>query len=47
VLKIDRGFIVNLMADGRQQAIVERIISLAKVLHYTVVAEGVEDAGQS
>jgi EAL domain-containing protein (putative c-di-GMP-specific phosphodiesterase class I) len=47
VLKIDRGFIVNLLVDSRQQAIVERIISLAKVLHYTVVAEGVEDAGQS
>jgi len=47
VLKIDRGFIVNLLPDGRQQAIVERIISLAKVLHYTVVAEGVEDRGQS
>jgi len=28
---------------GYLQAIVERIISLAKVLHYTVVAEGVED----
>jgi diguanylate cyclase (GGDEF)-like protein len=47
VLKIDRGFIVNLMADARQQAIVERIISLAKVLNYTVVAEGVEDHAQS
>jgi diguanylate cyclase (GGDEF)-like protein len=47
VLKIDRGFIVNLLPDGRQQAIVERIISLAKVLHYTVVAEGVEDRGQA
>jgi diguanylate cyclase (GGDEF)-like protein len=47
VLKIDRGFIINLLVDTRQQAIVERIISLAKVLNYTVVAEGVEDAGQS
>jgi len=47
VLKIDRGFIVNLLSDARQQAIVERIISLAKVLRYTVVAEGVEEPGQS
>ena len=46
VLKIDRGFIINLLADARQQAIVERIISLAKVLHYTVVAEGVEEEAQ-
>ena len=40
VLKIDRGFIVPLLSDKRQQAIVERIISLAKALNYVVVAEG-------
>ncbi|MCF8149497.1 MAG: EAL domain-containing protein [Burkholderiaceae bacterium] len=47
ILKIDRGFIVNLVADERQQAIVERIISLAKVLGFTVVAEGVEEDAQA
>lgn len=46
VLKIDRGFIVNLMADERQQAIVHKIISLAQALDYKVVAEGVEEAEQ-
>lgn len=47
VLKIDRAFIVGLLSDPRQQAIVERIISLAKVLDYTVVAEGVEHVAQA
>lgn len=46
VLKIDRGFIMHLLADKRQQAIVERIISLAKALNYVVVAEGVEEMEQ-
>jgi len=46
VLKIDRGFIMHLLADTRQQAIVERIISLAKALDYVVVAEGVEEVEQ-
>ena len=46
VLKIDRGFIVPLLSDKRQQAIVERIISLAKALNYVVVAEGVEEVDQ-
>jgi EAL domain-containing protein (putative c-di-GMP-specific phosphodiesterase class I) len=47
VLKIDRGFITDLIEDARKQAIVERIISLAKVLDYKVVAEGVEEAAQA
>ena len=47
VLKIDRGFIIDLLEDTRKQAIVERIISLAKVLDYKVVAEGVEEAAQA
>jgi len=46
VLKIDRGFIVSLLSDERQQAIVNGIISLAKALHYVVVAEGVEEERQ-
>lgn len=47
VLKIDRGFIVGLLSDSRHRAIVERIISLAKVLGYVVVAEGVEEEAQA
>ena len=46
ILKIDRAFIQNLVADTRQQAIVERIIALAKVLDFCVVAEGVDEAAQ-
>jgi diguanylate cyclase (GGDEF)-like protein len=46
VLKIDRGFIINLLKDERQQMIADCIISLAKALHYTVVAEGVEEEAQ-
>jgi diguanylate cyclase (GGDEF)-like protein len=47
VLKIDRGFIIDVLDDPRKQAIVERIVSLAKVLGYTVVAEGVEEEAQA
>ncbi|MEW6513709.1 MAG: EAL domain-containing protein [Pseudomonadota bacterium] len=47
VLKIDRGFIIDVLDDPRKQAIVERIISLAKVLNYTVVAEGIEEEAQA
>ncbi|OYZ57938.1 MAG: hypothetical protein B7X81_05370 [Hydrogenophilales bacterium 17-61-76] len=46
ILKLDRAFIINLASDARQQAIVERIIALAKVLNFCVVAEGVEEAVQ-
>ena len=47
VLKIDRGFITDVLQDTRKQAIVERIVSLAKVLDYTVIAEGVEEEAQA
>lgn len=46
ILKLDRAFIINLASDSRQQAIVERIIALAKVLGFCVVAEGVEEVAQ-
>lgn len=46
VLKLDRSFIMNLASDTRQQAIVGRIIALAKVLELTVVAEGIEEVDQ-
>jgi len=43
VLKLDRAFIRGLATDQRQQAIVGGIVALARVLDYTVVAEGVEE----
>ncbi|MEJ2478740.1 MAG: EAL domain-containing protein [Acidihalobacter sp.] len=46
VLKLDRSFIQRLVEDARQQAIVERIIALAKTLGLNVVAEGVEEETQ-
>ena len=46
ILKLDRAFIMTLPGDQRQYEIVKHIISLAKVLDYTIVAEGVEDEAQ-
>lgn len=46
VLKLDQAFIRNLTTEPRQHAVVERIIALAKVLNFEVVAEGVEEAPQ-
>lgn len=46
VLKIDRAFTIDLLRDERKQAIVGQIISLAKVLDFKVVAEGVEEEAQ-
>ncbi len=46
VLKIDRSFITNMQDDGRDHPIVNTIIALAKTLHLTVVAEGIESLEQ-
>jgi len=46
VLKLDRGFISSLTHDPRQRSIVERIIALAHILNFSVVAEGVEESQQ-
>ena len=45
-LKIDRSFISGGADDGESQEIVRSIISLARSLGLTVVAEGVERADQ-
>ncbi len=46
VLKIDRSFIRNLGDDARDDAIVATIVTLARQLDKTVVAEGVETEAQ-
>jgi Amt family ammonium transporter len=45
-LKIDRSFISGADCDGESQEIVKSIISLARSLGLTVIAEGVERADQ-
>jgi diguanylate cyclase len=42
-LKIDHSFVTGMMVDRASAAIVDSTIELARVLHFEVVAEGVED----
>lgn len=42
-LKIDRSFVTEMTVDAASAAIVHSTIELARVLHFDVVAEGVED----
>jgi len=46
ILKIDQSFVPEIETDPSVAAIAEAITSLAHVLGLTVVAEGVETAGQ-
>jgi EAL domain-containing protein (putative c-di-GMP-specific phosphodiesterase class I) len=45
-LKIDRSFVQRLNVDPESCAIVETIINLARSLHMTVVAEGIQNEEQ-
>jgi diguanylate cyclase (GGDEF)-like protein len=45
-LKIDRSFVQRLHSDPESRAIVETILNLARRLHMTVVAEGIENEEQ-
>ncbi|MDP9114107.1 MAG: EAL domain-containing protein [Acidobacteriota bacterium] len=45
-LKIDRSFVQRLDLDPESRAIVETILNLARTLHMTVVAEGIETESQ-
>jgi len=47
VLKIDKSFIDNILADGRDSHIVESMIALSHKLGIKVVAEGVEEEAQA
>jgi diguanylate cyclase (GGDEF)-like protein len=46
ILKIDRSFVTRMMDGGESMAIIKTIVSLAKSLGMTVIAEGVESAQQ-
>ncbi|WP_332645424.1 bifunctional diguanylate cyclase/phosphodiesterase [Lysinibacillus sp. 54212] len=45
-LKIDRGFIRNILQNKNDEALVALILSMAKHLHLKVVAEGIESLEQ-
>ena len=47
VLKIDRSFVHNMLADPQDMAIVEGVIGLSQTFGCTVVAEGVESSEQA
>ncbi|WP_293228020.1 EAL domain-containing protein [Paludibacterium sp.] len=46
-LKIDRSFVDGLPQDGDSAAITEAVLAMARKLGFSVVAEGVEHAGQA
>jgi predicted signal transduction protein with EAL and GGDEF domain len=46
-LKIDRSFVARLERSGKEAEIVRSIVSLARALQMTVVAEGVESPSQA
>lgn len=46
ILKIDKSFINNITTDKKAFKLVKSLISLAKILEYEVVAEGVEHESQ-
>jgi len=43
-IKIDKSFVNNLLDDVKSQELLEGIVYLAKILHLTIIIEGVEDA---
>ena len=46
-LKIDRAFVVNLLTDGEDRAIVQAMIQIARSLNLKTIAEGIEEAAQA
>jgi EAL domain-containing protein (putative c-di-GMP-specific phosphodiesterase class I) len=47
MLKIDRSFVINMLNDRQDMAIVEGVIGLSQTFGCTVVAEGVETLEQA
>jgi diguanylate cyclase (GGDEF)-like protein/PAS domain S-box-containing protein len=47
MLKIDRSFVINMLSDRQDLAIVEGVIGLSQTFACTVVAEGVETQAQA
>jgi EAL domain-containing protein (putative c-di-GMP-specific phosphodiesterase class I) len=45
-LKIDQGFVQNMLTDARSMAIVETIVAMAKSLDASIVVEGIESEAQ-
>jgi diguanylate cyclase (GGDEF)-like protein len=45
-LKVDRSFVRDLQAQGHDRAIVKTIVSLGQQMGLSVIAEGIETAGQ-
>jgi EAL domain-containing protein (putative c-di-GMP-specific phosphodiesterase class I) len=45
-LKIDQGFVRNMLADRRSMAIVETIVAMAKALEASIVVEGIESEAE-
>jgi EAL domain-containing protein (putative c-di-GMP-specific phosphodiesterase class I) len=46
VLKLDKSFIDDILGSDQQRTMVDTIVTLARNLELSVVAEGIEDAGQ-
>ena len=46
MLKIDRSFVAEMLTDHTTASIIEAIISMARILGLSVLAEGVEDQSQ-